>query len=362
MDEPVKNLKDIIYYGDLYDRFTVDKCRRWEKKEAPENRTEIKEKTKKLKIDKIKKEFIVNVVIPTALYFIKGDRYAQKAETIREWMAQDQAKDDLLASARPPEGIQCLTCKSALIPTFRDLQSGWPDKKDRVLFMYDCPNGCLPHRAFFDDGEERRPTPYLCSKCNNEANKKYKRNGNIITTIYTCPKCGHKEKDILDLDEKPEPEKIDPDFAKDRERFCLSEKEGQEYIEAAARLKNVSKLIEESKEKEKIQKELAGIKKLSVAGLGDLLSPLLEKEGYIKLEFSKPEIDRDVIIQFNIQDGKSDREEYDSKFRLQKIIKSALEKTNWRLMSEGVYYRLGILSGRLRGYENDEDLIKLVNK
>jgi len=44
---------------------------------------------------------------------------------------------------------------------------------------------------------------------------------------------------------------------------------------------------------------------------------------------------------------------------LQKLIKSTLEKTNWRLMSEGVYYKLGILSGRLRGYENDEDLLNL---
>jgi len=360
MHESEKHLKDSIYYGDFYDRFTVDECRRWEKKETSKNRTAIKEKTRKSKINKIKKEFIVNVVIPTALYFIKGDRYAQKAETIREWMDQDQAKDDLLASARPPEGIQCLTCKSVLIPTFRDLQSGWLDKKDRVLFMYDCPNGCLPHRAFFDDGEERRPTPYLCSKCNSEASKKYKRKGNIITTIYTCPKCGHKEKDIMDLDEKPKPEKIDPDFIKDRERFCLSEKEGQEYIEAAARLKNISKLMEESKEKEKIQKKLVGIKKLSVAGLRDLLSPLLEKEGYIKLEFSQPEISKDVILQFTVQENKSSREEYDSKFHLQKIIKLAVEKTNWRLMSEGVYYKLGILSGRLRGYENDEDLLKLV--
>lgn len=29
-------------------------------------------------------------------------------------------------------------------------------------------------------------------------------------------------------------------------------------------------------------------------------------------------------------------------------------------MSDGINYRLGILSGRLRGYENDEDLLKLV--
>lgn len=29
-------------------------------------------------------------------------------------------------------------------------------------------------------------------------------------------------------------------------------------------------------------------------------------------------------------------------------------------MSEGIMYRLGILSGRLRGYELEEDLLKLI--
>lgn len=31
-------------------------------------------------------------------------------------------------------------------------------------------------------------------------------------------------------------------------------------------------------------------------------------------------------------------------------------------MSKGIYYRLGILTGRLRGYENEEDLLKLIKK
>jgi len=31
-------------------------------------------------------------------------------------------------------------------------------------------------------------------------------------------------------------------------------------------------------------------------------------------------------------------------------------------MSEGINYRLGILAGRLRGYEKEQDLIRLVKK
>ena len=31
-------------------------------------------------------------------------------------------------------------------------------------------------------------------------------------------------------------------------------------------------------------------------------------------------------------------------------------------MSDGVDYRLGILSGRLKGYENEEDILKLMKQ
>lgn len=31
-------------------------------------------------------------------------------------------------------------------------------------------------------------------------------------------------------------------------------------------------------------------------------------------------------------------------------------------MSDGVSYRVGILTGRLRAYERDEDLLKLIKK
>lgn len=36
--------------------------------------------------------------------------------------------------------------------------------------------------------------------------------------------------------------------------------------------------------------------------------------------------------------------------------------TNWRLMTDGISYRTGILTGRLRAYETEEDLLRLVKK
>ena len=40
---------------------------------------------------------------------------------------------------------------------------------------------------------------------------------------------------------------------------------------------------------------------------------------------------------------------------------SSLEEINWRLMREGINYRLGILTDRFKAYEREEDLIKIVH-
>lgn len=43
-------------------------------------------------------------------------------------------------------------------------------------------------------------------------------------------------------------------------------------------------------------------------------------------------------------------------FRLNATIKD----TNWRLMAGGTSYRLGYLNGRIRAYEDEDDMKKLV--
>jgi len=49
-----------------------------------------------------------------------------------------------------------------------------------------------------------------------------------------------------------------------------------------------------------------------------------------------------------------------SRLAAQKVIKTALDPTNWRLMTAGLSYRLGYLSGSLKGYEWEEDLMEIV--
>ena len=62
----------------------------------------------------------------------------------------------------------------------------------------------------------------------------------------------------------------------------------------------------------------------------NFLTPILKKEGYIKLDLLKPEINKDVIVKFTVQDNKTDRDKYDSRTQLQRLLKKKLANTNWR--------------------------------
>jgi len=92
--------------------------------------------------------------------------------------------------------------------------------------MYECPLKHVPSRAFYNNGEEWCATPHLCLKCSTEfvrtANREDK---NKIVFTDTCPQCGHIKKDEVDLVASKE-EKVDSNFAKDRERFCMTNEEG----------------------------------------------------------------------------------------------------------------------------------------
>lgn len=322
------HLKPKQHYIDLYDRFTVEECRRWEKGFSKSPHTKNKNWNQ--------------VALNVSLYCIKGERFAKKDKTIKEWIASDKETDELIESAKPPKHIYCLTCGNIMTPTSRDLHSEI-DKKDRVLFMYDCPNNCLPKRAFLNNGEEWKPKPHICPVCNITLEVVDKRIKNKIVTYETCGKCKYHNKDVLDLTiKKPE---VDNQYQADRLKYCLSDEEGQEYIDQKFKLKAFNDLLEEKKHQKKQKK----VKQLNIAQLTKLLSTKLEKENYLKFDISKPEIDRFLIVKFTVQDLKSDRVEYDSKNNLRKQITKLLENTNWHLMQDSLCYKLGVISGRLKG-------------
>jgi hypothetical protein len=190
------------------------------------------------------------------------------------------------------------------------------------------------------------------------------RRGEDITTTYACPNCAHTYKGKLDLNPKDEPE--DPDYEADRRAFCLEDETvRKEHQDAKYRFEDLIRFAKEHKEKEDnkhIYDAMKEMKKPKIAELTPPLQPVLEKAGYIDFGLDKPEISKDVYVGFNCLDIKSDRNDYDSIKTLEKLVKKTLADTNWRLMSDGICYRLGYLNGRVRAYEREEDLKQLVIK
>ena len=241
-----KHLKAKQEYIDRYDRHTVERCRkaekRWsEQKELPPLEGKKLSEEQATAIKKMGTELY--------LHFETGERYLKKEETIKEWMDADQKKDDLLESAQAPEGIRCLTCRKLVTPTYKQL---WTElgKEDRVLFMYDCANNCVPRRSFFSDGQEWRSKANLCPRCSTALDHDSKDDGKKLVTTDTCPKCGYTKTDEIEWTYKKE-EEVDEDFAKDRDRFCLTDEEGQKYQSEKWNLERMGKFMEEWKEQEK---------------------------------------------------------------------------------------------------------------
>lgn len=346
-------LKDENYYSDLYDLRTVKEC-------LGSHESAIKVPPQKTKESKVR---AISLTIDIFTYYVKGERFRNKFGTINEWMKKDKEKDDRVEKASTPQNIYCDFCSSKMEMTMKHLHSD----DIRVMFWFECPKGCKRRKAIFDNGEEYKPKPNLCPKCSSEVKEISKKDGEIITTNIACPNCNYKTKEIMDFGkdrkEWAEEQRQDQELLeKFRSKYCMTDKEGQEYISHVENMKHFVALMKETEEKQKdpAYQQARQVKKISVVELEKLLNETFEKEKYIKLIFDKPELDRFVIIPFTVQDSDSKQEENDSRNKLKKLIIKTLEGSNWRLMSEGITYRLGYLSGKLKGYEREDDLAKFI--
>ena len=278
------------------------------------------------------------------------DRYDEREQAIHDMIAEDEARDARLSAAR-------------LRITEKMFMHRENQKEDDILFMLHCSH-CEKNTAVWEDGSTWEYRYTKCPECQSVMETKNSRSSKVITTTYTCPNCSYTYKDKLDLKHTAEPE--DPDYEEDRRIFCLQdEKMRKEHQEAKYRFDDLLRFAKEHKEKEDnkhIYDAMKEMKKPKIAELTPLLQPLLEKAGYTDFGLDKPEIGKDVVVGFNCLDTKSDRNDYDSIKTLEKLVKKILADTNWRLMSDGIHYRLGYLNGRVRAYEREEDLKNLVIK
>ena len=338
-------LREEVYYSDLYDRQTVEECRNMEKRFA------------EAAVGTSAEQAWQTLLVKVALYFLRGACYAAKSDNIMFWREKDRQGDRQLAEARPPRGIRCVACFSDMVCEEKDLHDR--DGSEQVLFYFICPK-CDSRRAFYEDGAEYRRKKVLCTQCQSEAKIEYQRAGKEIRVVTTCPKCGKVETESLTV-EKPPP--LDENYAADRERFCMSEEEGREYDSYRVSSENFQREQAEQELRQKRQNlydEISKLKKLTVVDLQNLLIPALERERFIRLDLGMPAIKRDVQMSFCVQDAKSGRSDHDSIKHLKNAIEKTLDGTNWRLMSSGISYHLGVLNGYLRGLETEKDLLALV--
>lgn len=362
------HLRERKYYEDLLDRFTVEAGRR-NIKYYDDFFDEIKSKLKPgEKIDRPG-----NAIILNAFYMaVVGDdlirRYNEREGEIASMMARDAAKDEQITIARLQEEPSCQHCSrqglrikdKSLMHRNLDHKYGDPEE---VMFMLECPH-CKKNSAFWEDSTAWKIKPDLCPKCSTELTHTSKGTKNAITITYTCPSCAHTYKEKLDMTVKKE--KPDPDFEKDRYHYCLHDPEFRDHLMKMKRdFEEMARLGKEFKEREDnkhVYDAVKEMKKPKIAELTDLLTAALKKAGYIEFSLDKPEMGKDVYVGFSCLDDKSGREDNESRKTLKKLVDTMLEETNWRLMSDGISYRLGYLSGRLRAYEGEENLKNLVMK
>jgi Zn-finger nucleic acid-binding protein len=359
------HLKERQYYEDVYDHLTVEAGRRgivyyydfyskFEQKIPADD-----------KIDRPGNVLLLNTFYLQTVGYKLIQRYEERDAIIEKWIAADKTKDDQVASARLTKEPSCRHCnKTGLRITDKSLmrQKEGDDVNgiEEVLFMLKCPH-CDKNSAFWEDGAAWKIKPTLCPKCNIEMQHTTASIKKAITFTYTCPSCKHSYKDKIDLADKTE--KSDPDYEEDRIHYCLIDEEFRKHIFEIKRcfegLAEIGREMKEREDNKHIYDAMKEMKKPKIAELAPLLSPALEKAGYIEFGLDKPEMGKFVIVGFSCLDGKSDRGDYDSQKTLKKIINNTLEDTNWRLMSDGISYRLGCLSGRLRAYESEDDLKNL---
>ncbi len=340
--------------SDQYDRLTVEQCRNWLSGFAP-RLPDVNGKS----FSEESQEGWRNMLADMSMYFITGERYANKDATIRQRITDHQRQTDRLETATPVRGVSCLICRIAMAETDRTEMGD--SNNEKILFLYSCSN-CNRHRAFWEGGEEHRVERPKCQKCQSELKETSSTDNHIITITQTCPTCSETTTEVHDYTPTPDPI-TDENFESDRTRFCLSEEEGQKYLVGRASVVRLSQLVSnQDQEQEKQAKEkLHQIHKLTIDQVSKKLSVELEPHNYANLIFGEAQINKDIRVGFQVQD-RAGRGEYDSRIGLQKLVIKILKSTNWKLMTGGVIYRLGILSGRLRGFDQEKDLLGLAKQ
>lgn len=341
MDGDYKYLKDRSHYERLFDLLLIDKCIEIEK-----NFTKIPLPKKELDGKKMTEKQIKSKMwqaLSYAIYAFVGQSLVNKEETIERWVSKDREKDYKLQNTPIPKGIYCNKCKNKMLCKTRHVEENLDTGELFVIYYFVC-KPCQISKRITEDGNESVLEPMLCPNCNAVVKTKNVTKKHTLISTYFCTRCSYKDIEELDISEKYKAEteaKENEKIKFFKKRYNISDELRDSYIN----VKQVQEMFKAQQEKQ--QKPETTV--LNIIEVKEKIKSLVEKEQYIDISFEKPDISKDVIISFGAIDSKKDRGEYDSIHTLQKIIKTSLEGTNWKLMSDGIRYRLGYVTGRIRG-------------
>lgn len=316
------------YYEDAYDRATIEKMKELEKQ-----------------IPKSKKGNEFEVMKHRFKYDCYGaDRAYDRAEFIRSLKEADQQKDRLIANTPIPRNVLCKMCYSSM-----DYETLSFSEKDKLIFFFQCPNGHLPKKAVYPDGSEHYIKPKGCSYCAGPVETTKKQTKLKLTLTDICKLCGK-----IDIVEFEFPRKKPAIKDEDRIKYCIR------FIGKGSLRQDMQLILDSEvalKEKE-VKYDYSHVEQINIVQLEKKLNEELEKAQFVKFQFEKPKSGRWLTVEFSAQDFSS-RDERDSVKTLKKKLTNALFNTNWRLMSTDIFYKLGFLTGQIKGFSLEEDLIKI---
>jgi hypothetical protein len=363
MERNIKHLQEDQYYIDLYDLMTVEECLRCrrsikENLEKKRNSAELKKLTK----EEFDREVCraENIIIFT----IKLNRYKNKAETIQLWKSKDRQTQQRYDQAVPPSGIVCNKCYAKTEVISKNLMGSFENQQ--MLFMFECLK-CKKRKGVLENGVEWQHDFKKCPQCYKPLNEKFKKTKTTLIINYSCSGCSYKERDVMDFDrdekewvaKKNRETKLLGEF---RKEFCFDDAMGTDAVVHMNQFNTFMKKHEDRENNKALYEKVKELKRPTFAQLEKLLVISLETNGYVGLRFGKPEMGKHVVVDFSVNDAKDGRPDYESQKDLKKLIKTVLADTNWRLINDSICYRLGILEGRVKAYELEEDLLELVKQ
>lgn len=294
-------------------------------------------------------------------------RYHEREKVILQWMQRDKEKDERLTHAQLANVPSCPNCgkEQGIFSKYYLHREGRTinDSQD-IMLMYEC-KSCHKRSTYWHDGTIWDGPVTYCDKCGASMVMTAKETKTSATFTYTCTNCPHSYSEKMDFSKRAKKDEPDRTLVEDRKRFCLDD---QTLIKIRDRFYHMGRLgklhadASERTENADVYDAIKDIKQLKVAQVIEILWSATTKAKFTEFKFGDPQIGREVIIEFNCLDAVPDRDEAHSKKELRRVIKEALSDTNWRLVSDEVSYRLGYLTGRLRAYEGEEELKKLIDK